>query len=478
MKKIKICLTLLFFITLLLCASKVKAAGTISLSASKSTVNVGDEFTVSVNLSGASVATLTARVTVDTSKVEYVSGPSNTSFSNGRAIYTWTDPTGGSNPKTSGTLVTFRFRAKQAGKASFSVNGDFYTPDEKPVNPSFSGTSVTIQEKTTITPPSSGGTTGGGSTGGTTGGGTSSGGNNSGGSNTGSGSTSGGSSSGGSSSNGGTSGGSTSGNTGGSNQNGTQNKPSGGSSSSGTTQNVSTNANLKELHLSVEGLSPAFNKNTIAYNIVIPNNIDAININAVPEDSNAKVSIAGNTNLQVGLNNITIKVTAPDNKTTKTYTIHATKTDNPELANANLENLAIENVMLDPEFNADIVQYSAIIGSTHDTLNILAVPQIEGATVNIQGADNIQFGDNVITISVIAKDGITTKDYVINLHKKTAEEEQQELEQINLLQEEINGDEQEENKIGVGNIVFCVIIVVGVGGIIFVLIRKYIKENR
>ena len=462
MKKIKICLTTLFFITLLLCASKVNAAGTISLSASKSTVNVGDEFTVSVNLSGASVATLTARVTVDTSKVEYVSGPSNTSFSNGRAIYTWTDPTGGSNPKTSGTLVTFRFRAKQAGKASFSVSGDFYTPDEKPVNPSFSGTSVTIQEKTTTPPPSNGGTTGGGSTGGTTGGG----------------STSGGTTSGGSSSSGGTSGGSTSGNTGGSNQSGTQNKPSGGSSSSGTTQNVSTNANLKELHLSVEGLSPAFNKNTITYNIVVQNNIDTINVNAIPEDSNAKVSVAGNTNLQTGLNNITIKVTAPDNKTTKTYTIHATKTDNPELANANLENLAIENVMLDPEFNTDIVQYNATIRSTHDTLNILAVPQIEGAQVNIQGADNIQFGENVITISVIAKDGVTTKDYVINLYKKTAEEEQQELEQINLLQEEINEEEQEENKIGVGNIVFCVIIAAGTGGIIFVLIRKYIRENR
>ncbi len=460
MKKIKICLTTLFFITLLLFANKVNAAGTISLSASKSTVNVGDEFTVSVNLSGASVATLTARVTVDTSKVEYVSGPSNTSFSNGRAIYTWTDPTGGSNPKTNGTLVTFRFRAKQAGKASFSVSGDFYTPDETPVNPSFSGTSVTIEEKTT-TPPSSGGTTGGGSTGGSSSGGTSGGGTTSGGS---SGTTSGGSTN--------------SGTTGGSNQSGTQNKPSGGSTSTGgTTQTVSTNANLKELHLGVEGLSPAFNKNTTTYNIVVQNNVDSISINAIPEDSNAKVNISGNTNLKTGLNNITIKVTAQDNKTTKTYTIHATKTDNPELANANLENLAIENVTLEPEFNTDIIQYNATIGSSHETLNILAVPQIEDAQVNIQGTDNIQFGENIITISVIAKDGVTTKDYVINLYKKTLEEEQQEIELINLVQDEIE-EEQQESKISVGNIVFCIIIVLGTGGIIFVLIRKYMKENR
>ncbi len=84
-------LVVIFFLTVLI-TIKSNAAGTISLSASKSTVEVGEEFSVSVNLSGASVATLTARVSVDTSKVDYVSGPSNSSFTNGRAIYTWTDP--------------------------------------------------------------------------------------------------------------------------------------------------------------------------------------------------------------------------------------------------------------------------------------------------------------------------------------------------------------------------------------------------
>lgn len=59
-------------------------------------------------------------------------------FQAGRAIYTWTDPTGGDNPKTGGTIVTFKLKAKQAGKASFSVNGDFYSPDEKNINPIFS----------------------------------------------------------------------------------------------------------------------------------------------------------------------------------------------------------------------------------------------------------------------------------------------------------------------------------------------------
>ncbi len=152
MNKLKIYLCTAFFFLVLVVTTKVNATGNVTLSVSKSNVNVGDEFSVNVNLSGASVATLTARLSVDTSKVDYVSGPSNSSFSNGRAIYTWTDPTGGDNPKNAGTIVTFKFRAKQVGKASFSISGDFYSSDEKNINPSFSGTSVNIQEKVIPTP--------------------------------------------------------------------------------------------------------------------------------------------------------------------------------------------------------------------------------------------------------------------------------------------------------------------------------------
>ncbi len=114
-------------------------------------------------------------------------------------------------------------------------------------------------------------------------------------------------------------------------------------------------------------------------------------MNAIPEDANAKVSVTGNTNLQVGVNEIQISVTAPDAKTVKKYVIEVTKTENPDLANANLENLAIENVTLEPEFSPDILSYTAIINSQVETIHILAIPQIEGATVQVTGADNIQF---------------------------------------------------------------------------------------
>ena len=451
MKRLKIYFGILIFILFMIITTKINAVGTVKLSSNKSTITVGDEFSITVNLTGASAATLTTRISVDASKVEYVSGPSNSSYSNGRVIYTWTDPTGGANPKT-GTLATFKFKSKQAGKASFSVNGDFYDSDENPINPTFSGTSVTIQEKavTPTPPPTTGGNTGG-STGGSTGGG----------------------------SQGGTTGGTTT------TPPPTQTKPNtGGSSNTGgnqntntNTTNTSTNANLKSLHINVEGMTPPFNKNTTNYYITIPNTISSISVTAEPEDQNAKVNISGNTNLNQGDNKIAITVTATDNKTKKTYTINATKTDDPNTANANLENLAIENVILDPEFNADITQYFATISSNHDTLNILAVPQIQGATVNIQGKDNIQFGQNTLTITVTATNGTTTKDYTISLYKKTVEEEQQEQQRTMLINEPPTEESKTNQSLKTGHIVIIAVTVLGVSGIIFILIRKYRLQN-
>ena len=104
----KIISVIIFLFASLICTT-VFAAGNVSLSANKTNVNIGEQFTISVNLSGASIASLTARVSVDTSKVQYVSGPANSNFRNGRAIYTWTDPNGGDTPLTSRKYCNFHF---------------------------------------------------------------------------------------------------------------------------------------------------------------------------------------------------------------------------------------------------------------------------------------------------------------------------------------------------------------------------------
>ncbi len=373
----------------------------------------------------------------------------------GRAIYTWTDPEGGENPKTSGTIASFKFKAKQKGTANFSVTGDFYSPDETSINPTFSGVSVAIQEvqtkpNDTNTENNSGNANGlGNNSNGQTGnvGGTSTPSSN----NTNQGGSSG-------------SGGNTGTNT----------------NTSGGTTTISKNANLKELHLDIEGLSPSFNKNVTNYSIIIPENKDSISVNAIPENNNSKVEITGNTNLKNGLNKINIKVIAQDNKTTKNYVINATKTNNPDSANAKLENLAIENVTLEPEFNENTMQYNVSVGSNVETLNILAVPQIQEANFQIEGNEKLEFGENIITITVTAVDGVTKEQYIIKAYKKTVEEEENEIALLNAemqqaMQEE--AQQKSEPKLKIGNLIFAIFIAICVLGIIFVLIMKYKNER-
>ena len=85
----------------------------------------------------------------------------------------------------------------------------------------------------------------------------------------------------------------------------------------------SSNNNLKGLSIEGATISPAFNKNTLEYNVELPANTTEINVIAQAEDSKAKISGAGKVNVSEGLNKLTIKVTA-ENGNNKSYVINAT----------------------------------------------------------------------------------------------------------------------------------------------------------
>lgn len=440
MKKLKIIIQLIIFAIIILLFSKVKAAS-INLSPNKSSVTVGDEFTISMNLSGASLASLNVKITVDTSKVEYISSnaPNNTNFNNGRILYTWTDASGGSNPKTDGTIATFRLRAKSAGEPSFAISGNFYDVNENSLNLSLSGTSIKVNEKEVVPPPIVEETP--------------------------------------------------------DNNVETPQPPENNEpqqpptneennqppNNNQNTNQLSSNAYLSSLQVNVEGISPRFNKNTTKYYLTVDNTIDTIKVTATPEDNKARVDVTGNTNLQIGSNTITIIVTAQDGVSKRNYLIEVTKTDDPNNVNTNLENLAIENVTLNPEFSADILEYSASVGSNIESLNILAVPEIEGANVRITGGDKLAFGNNVITITVTAKNGSNIKNYTVNVYRKTEVEEIEEqnalLEENNIIEENFENNNiinnvLKNNRGNIGLWILLVILIVIIIGIVIYLIWK------
>ena len=214
---------------------------------------------------------------------------------------------------------------------------------------------------------------------------------------------------------------------------------------------TSNNSRLKNLRLNHEGMTPVFSPDITEY-YFLTEDLSALEVTAIPENTNANITISGNTNFKEGLNTIVIEVTSPD-KTTKTqYTISVTKTKDLEKANANLETLAIENVTIEPEFVNDIYQYNATVSNTTENLNILAIPEKQNAKVEVTGGENLQYGNNAVNIQVMAENGYTIKQYKVSVYRrneeeqKIADEEQKvNIQKLNAILEEQEEGEEEQN---------------------------------
>lgn len=209
--------------------------------------------------------------------------------------------------------------------------------------------------------------------------------------------------------------------------------------------NQTNNSMLKIMRLDKEGITPEFSPDIKEYYFTTDLSTNSLNITAIPEAENSKVSITGNENLKEGLNKILIEVTSSDNTSRSVYVINVTKTDNKETANANLETLAIENIDLEPIFETNILNYKASVANDVESINILAVPEKIEGKVEITGNTEIKEGDNNVIIKVIAPNGYTYKNYTINVHKRTKEEDVKLEEEQKANTEQLNEILEEKN---------------------------------
>ena len=128
--------------------------------------------------------------------------------------------------------------------------------------------------------------------------------------------------------------------------------------------------------------------------------------------------------MKQGLNLIKIKVISQDKSVEKVYEIKVTKTDNIASANTNLEILAIENYLLNPPFDNSITQYKLEVSNDITNLNVFAVPENEQGKVTISGNENLKEGNNNITVTVTAPNGVTKREYKITAYKRNINEEE------------------------------------------------------
>ena len=173
-----------------------------------------------------------------------------------------------------------------------------------------------------------------------------------------------------------------------------------------TEEKKSTDSTLGSLSIAEGAITPEFNKDVKEYAITVPNEVTKLNITATPTDSKATVSVTEYEELKEGENAITITVTAEDGTTKSDYVLKVTR-QRKELALQKLvikytnQNGEVVEVPLTPEFVSSTHEYSIEnLEYWVKALDIEALANIEGATVEIIGADSLKEGENVITITV------------------------------------------------------------------------------
>lgn len=243
-----------------------------------------------------------------------------------------------------------------------------------------------------------------------------------------------------------------------------------------TTTKKSSNANLSDLGIKPHDFS-GFKSATTSYEVAVPEDTDSVEVYAKTQDTKAKITGAGKKKLEKGENRVEVVVTAEDG-TQKTYTINIIRevkqeqeevgdtdeqTNKVEEGNGLVE-LKIANVNLSPEFKTDIYEYTAKYIGENTKLEVETKTTDESYVVEVIGNENLQEGENTITILVSGKNGDNIATYQVTVNKSLVDEEA-------IAREEAEKKEKQQ-KIIIGAIGVVVVLAI----ILFIVI-KY-KRNR
>ena len=183
----------------------------------------------------------------------------------------------------------------------------------------------------------------------------------------------------------------------------------------------SDDKSLKSLTIDGYILSPQFSSDITEYTLTVGMDVSSLDIEAVPSDDASEVTITGNDELLEGTNTVEIVVTAEDG-TERTYTINVIK---GEGAGLGLAELTINGYTLNPAFSPEIYEYTLEINDlTVTSIDINAVANVDGASVEIVGNTELKPGENIVTIIVRSDDGneITTYQIIVNIVEAAEEQ--------------------------------------------------------
>ncbi len=159
-----------------------------------------------------------------------------------------------------------------------------------------------------------------------------------------------------------------------------------------------------------------FNKNTLNYNVTVPMDVSRIEINAVAEDSKAKVNL-NNVDLVYGDNVITIDVIS-ESEAVRTYTLNVKRLSEAEKMSDNNNITSIDIFGHEFKLLEDVFSYDLIIGSNEKDLLFNILMEDERANYIIENNENLKSG-SVVTIKAISESGLE-QVYKIKIKKEAA----------------------------------------------------------
>lgn len=215
--------------------------------------------------------------------------------------------------------------------------------------------------------------------------------------------------------------------------------------------------------LTVEGfnLNEAFDSEKTNYTLTVPASTSKITITATAIDGCTVFSGNGSHDLAEGKTttfNIIAKV--KNENRTQTYTLAVTR----PTESVALRSLMVSGHSLNETFSQTNYTYTMTVPYDTTSLNISAVAENDTDTVEIDGADNLEVGENEVTITVRSESGKEATYQIL----VTREEESEEENQTSNMTSNLVVDEKSENSlvkyilITVGCVVLIAIAAVGI----------------
>ncbi len=180
----------------------------------------------------------------------------------------------------------------------------------------------------------------------------------------------------------------------------------------------SDNCSLSAIMCGNFTLSPAFSPDTTYYTTKVPYSVSKLSLDYNRADKGQKVSISG-TELAVGVNTVTLKVTAANGKT-KSYVIEATREQDPNYkpsTDASLSELTVEGVSLSPAFSSTVTDYIVYVPFETKTVKLAAAAS-DSKAHGVSGIGEVAVekeGDNALVVTCTAEDRVTKKEYTVHV---------------------------------------------------------------